>query len=61
MNFNFHKSEKPRRQRLFIPLSSFSFASFVVPMKFRQPAAAVVIRWGARFLRSQAGPSGNAN
>jgi hypothetical protein len=40
MNFNFHEFRKPRRQRLFIPLSVFSFAGFVVPIKFRQPVFA---------------------
>ena len=33
-NFNFRK---PRLERLFIPLNSFSFASFMVPIKFAQP------------------------
>jgi hypothetical protein len=47
MNFNFQEFRSPRRQRLFIPLSGFSFANFIVPIKFRQPAFA-----GARLLSS---------
>jgi hypothetical protein len=43
MNFNFRKSNKPRIQRLFIPLNSFSFATFVVPIKFRAPVSATMI------------------
>jgi hypothetical protein len=39
-NFNFRK---PRLQRLFIPLNSFSFASFVVPIKFHQPIPVRVV------------------
>jgi hypothetical protein len=37
MNFNFHEFSKPRLRRLFIPRSAFSFAAFLVPIKFRQP------------------------
>ena len=40
MNFNFRGVSKPKRQRLFVPLNAFSFASFIVPIKFRQPAYA---------------------
>jgi hypothetical protein len=40
MNFNFHEFSKPRIRRLFIPRNAFSFASFVVPIKFRQPVPA---------------------
>jgi hypothetical protein len=40
MSFNFHEIRKPRRTQLFIPRSAFSFASFVVPIKFRQPGLA---------------------
>jgi hypothetical protein len=43
MNFYFQESRSPRRKRLFVPLSGFSFASFIVPIKFRQPAFAS--RW----------------
>ena len=39
MNFNFHETRKPRLQRLFIPRNAFSFAAFLVPIKFRQPAS----------------------
>ncbi len=54
MSFNFQKSRKPRP--LFIPLNTFSFASFVVPMKFRQPvvAKAIVAPCETRFLRRHA-------
>jgi len=50
MNFNFHEFRKPRLQRLFIPLSTFGFAGFVVPIKFRQPvfASAPVLSVSAR-------------
>jgi hypothetical protein len=43
MNFNFHEFRKPRIQRLFIPLNAFSFAAFIVPIKFRQPIPVRVI------------------
>lgn len=36
MNFNFHNFRKPRR--LFLPVNTFSFAAFVVPIKFRTAA-----------------------
>jgi hypothetical protein len=51
MNFNFQKSKKA--QPLFIPLSTFSFGSFMVPMKFRQPtvAKATVNSCDTRFFR----------
>ena len=39
MSFHFHEARNPRRQRLFIPRSAFSFAAFLVPIKFRQPAS----------------------
>jgi len=39
-NFNFRKS---RLERLFIPLNSFSFASFMVPIKFSQPVPVRVV------------------
>jgi hypothetical protein len=42
MKFNFN-IRKPRLQRLFIPLNSFSFASFIVPIKFRQPVPVRVV------------------
>jgi hypothetical protein len=40
MNLNLREFRNPRRRRLFIPLNGFSFASFVVPIKFRQPVPA---------------------
>ncbi|HWD93910.1 MAG TPA: hypothetical protein VG938_16390 [Verrucomicrobiae bacterium] len=40
MNFNFNESRNPQRRRLFIPVNAFSFSSFLVPIKFRQPAVA---------------------
>jgi hypothetical protein len=43
MKFNFNNFRKPRLQRLFIPLNSFSFASFVVPIKFQQPVPVRVV------------------
>lgn len=57
MNFNFQESSDRRRKRLFIPLNAFGFASFVVPIKLRQPAFALVESHsefrGARFNRRQ--------
>jgi hypothetical protein len=40
MNFNFKEFRNPQRRRLFIPVNAFSFSSFLVPIKFRQPAVA---------------------
>jgi len=50
MSFHFHEFRNPRRQRLFIPRSAFSFAAFLVPIKFRQPGAgtAAMISMGSR-------------
>ena len=57
MNFNFHESNSARRKRLFIPLNAFSFASFMVPIKFRQPtfarASAFTMGRSARFNRTR--------
>jgi hypothetical protein len=39
MSFHFHEARNPRRRRLFIPRSAFSFAAFLVPIKFRQPGS----------------------
>ena len=39
MSFHFHEFRNPRRRRLFIPRSAFSFAAFLVPIKFRQPGS----------------------
>ncbi len=57
MSFNFQKSRKSKT--LFIPLNTFSFASFVVPMKFRQPVAAkaVAISCETRFFRRNTNPT----
>jgi hypothetical protein len=57
MNFNFQKSKKS--QPLFIPLSTFSFGSFMVPMKFRQPAVtkAVANACDTRFFRRRVNSS----
>jgi hypothetical protein len=43
MKFNFHNLRKSRLERLFIPLNSFSFASFIVPIKFHQPIPVRVV------------------
>jgi hypothetical protein len=64
MKFNFHNFRKPRLQRLFIPLNSFSFASFVVPIKFHQPVPIRVVAsrhsaWS--FSRSRARLDGPRN
>ena len=50
MSFHFHESRNPSRRRLFIPRSAFSFAAFLVPIKFRQPGsgAAAMISIGSR-------------
>jgi len=50
MSFHFHEFRNPRRQRLFMPRSAFSFAAFLVPIKFRQPGsgAAAMISMGSR-------------
>ena len=50
MSFHFHESRNPRRRRLFVPRSAFSFAAFLVPIKFRQPGsgAAAMISMGSR-------------
>jgi hypothetical protein len=48
MNFNFHEFRKPRIQRLFIPRNAFSFAAFMVPIKFRQPVPARVFAFQRR-------------
>jgi len=56
MKFNFH-FHKPRLQRLFIPLNSFGFASFVAPIKFTQPVPVRVVSDPHRawtFSRSRA-------
>jgi hypothetical protein len=42
MSFHFHEFRSPRRRRLFIPRSAFSFAAFLVPIKFRQPGSGAV-------------------
>lgn len=60
-NFNFRK---PRLERLFIPLNSFSFASFMVPIKFTQPIPVRVVSpqpsaWS--FSRSRARLDGPRN
>jgi hypothetical protein len=47
MNFNFHEFNNARRKRLFIPLSVFSFANFLVPIKFRQPVMAPATAFSA--------------
>jgi hypothetical protein len=39
MSFHFHEHRNPPRRRLFIPRSAFSFAAFLVPIKFRQPGS----------------------
>lgn len=60
-NFNFRKS---RLERLFIPLNSFSFASFMVPIKFRQPVPVRVVanqRQAWSFSRSGAPLDGPRN
>jgi hypothetical protein len=53
MSFHFHEFRNPRRQRLFIPRSAFSFAAFLVPIKFRQAGsgAAAMISMRAREQR----------
>jgi hypothetical protein len=43
MKFNFHNFRKSRLERLFIPLNSFGFASFMVPIKFHQPVPVRVV------------------
>jgi len=63
MKFNF-TFRKPGLQRLFIPLNSFSFASFVVPIKFQQPVPVRVVAsrsesWS--FSRSRAPLDGPRN
>jgi len=60
-NFNFRK---PRLERLFIPLNSFSFASFMVPIKFHQPAPVRILanqRSDWSFSRSRASLDGPRN
>jgi hypothetical protein len=64
MNFNFKNFPKRRIQRLFVPLNSFSFAAFVVPIKFRQPVAASLFaasRNGWTVSSSRARLDGPAN
>jgi len=63
MKFNFNL-RKPRLQRLFLPLYSFSFASFVVPIKFAQPVPVRVVaqqRNAWSFSRSRARLDGPRN
>lgn len=42
MNYPFHKAGNPRNsKRLFLPVNDFTFSTFTVPMKFRQPTSGV--------------------
>jgi hypothetical protein len=63
MNFNFHEFRKSRQRRLFIPMSAFSFASFIVPIKFRQPVFATAAAFSgsrrAGFNRARLDGRGN--
>ena len=64
MKFNFHEFRKPRIQRLFMPLSKFSFTAFVVPIKFRQPVPAsffTVPRRAWAFSTTRTRLDGSAN
>jgi len=63
MKFNF-TFRKPGLRRLFIPLNSFSFASFVVPINFQQPLPVRVVanpRSDWSFSRSRAPLDGPRN
>jgi hypothetical protein len=58
MKFNFRQFRNTDRKPLFIQLSSFSFASFLVPIKFRQPVPVNVFSTssGRRDFRTYPSP-----
>ena len=54
IKFNFRAPAETPKRKLFLPINSFSFASFPVPIRFRQP---LTMTASSLIMRSRVGLS----